>query len=174
MRGLLTILILLTTLISCGQTNLKNEVIKKTEFLDKELKKELKTEFEGGDVWGTILTYSNNDSTSNKIIIKYNAGDYGQGESVFYLLDHKLIFVSEIKSSWIADVDPDKNQYEFSETKYYFSDKEDGLRENRKLKTKYFEFDRGINELKNQKFLIDSLTVDDYILMLDKVHNNLR
>jgi len=85
-----------------------------------------------------------------------------------------LISLTKIKSSWIADVDPDKNQYEFSETKYYFSDKEDGLRENRKLKTKYFEFDRGINELKNQKFLIDSLTVDDYILMLDKVHNNLR
>lgn len=174
MRRLLTILIFITTLDSYGQTDIKNEVNKKTQILDKELKRETKTEFEGGDVWGTILTYSNSDSSSTKVIIKYSAGDYGQGESVFYIKTHKLIYVREIKSNWIADVDPDKNQYEFTETKYYFTDKEDGLRETRKLKTKIFEFDKGMNELKNTKFLIDSLTVDDYIMMLDKVHNNLR
>lgn len=174
MRRLVTILILITTLNSCGQTDLKNQVITKTKSLDKELKREYKTEFEGGDVWGTISTFSNNDSSSNKVIIKYSAGDYGQGESVFYLVDYKLIFVHQIKSSWIGDVDPDKNQYEFSETMYYFTDKEDGLKENRKFKTKFSEFEKGINELKNIKFLVDSLTSDDYVMMLDVVHNNLR
>jgi len=95
MRQILTTLVLLTGLLSCkdkvGQTDLRQTRI---EDQYKDLKKIKEIKFGGGDVWGTTHIFSNADSTTIKVLVEYDAGDYGRGKNE-YIIPTINLFIKE-------------------------------------------------------------------------------
>ena len=90
MKYIILLLIALPALLF-GQENLITERTVETFNLREALIKNSEVEFGGGDVWGTTSYYTNSDSTQIRVLVKYDAGDYGNGEVEFFIINEKLV-----------------------------------------------------------------------------------
>jgi len=172
MRQILTTLILLTGLHSCkekvGQTDLPQTKID-AQYKDLDKIKEIK--FGGGDVWGTTYIYSNADSSVKKVIVDYDAGDYGHGRNEYILVDNFLVFQRDSILDQVINKSPlDSSEYKLRETINHFNKDSTGTRTSKAVYSMTFDFsNKQIQELRNKK--PDSLSLDkaDYIKLLDEL-----
>jgi hypothetical protein len=155
----------------CEQSNGQGETRLLTEQLDKELTRSWSTDFKVGDVSGTTSILSNRDSTSHKVTIKYAVGDYGNEETIYYIHNLNLIYAHKTTNEWTGHAG---YPYIISETKYYFPDDGNGIRERRELKTNSSSIANSFGKLQKLPFKAEAATMDDYQLMLDEVEQQLR
>ncbi len=118
-----------------GQGNLIIQRNSEITILRETLKKKKEVDFGGGDVWGTTFYYVNKDSTELRIVVKYDAGDYGNGEVDFFLIDEKLIYQKEYVLDWLVKRNKDGQSYKLRETTYYFSENGTGLKTSKQTYT---------------------------------------
>jgi hypothetical protein len=131
--------------------------------IEPSLKLQVKEDFEGGDVWGTMTDYTNSDETILKRVIKHEAGDYGKGENVFYIIDHRLVFVRSIEIDWDYNEDKTKEQYIITETNYYFNNDRQGIKEIRQTRLFKNDLELGLKELMKLTYRNLTATSDDYV-----------
>ncbi len=84
--------------------------------------------FGEGDVEGTLRVFRNADSSRTKVVVEYNAGDYGNGRNEFVTLDGQLMFQRDSVVEWLMPQSPlDSNVYELRESSFYFSSDSSGV-----------------------------------------------
>ncbi|MFT6443763.1 MAG: hypothetical protein ACJASM_003326 [Salibacteraceae bacterium] len=127
MKRIILILIFIPELLF-GQEGLITKRTTEITNLRETLEKNSEVEFGGGDVWGTTFYYANADSTQIRIVAKYDAGDYGNGEVEFFVFDDKLVFQKEYILDWLVKGNQDGQNYKLRETIYCFSNDGTGLK----------------------------------------------
>jgi hypothetical protein len=176
MRHILTTLILLTGLLCCkekvGQTDLAQT---KIEDQLKGLKKTKETKFGGGDVWGTTYIFNNADSSVTKVLVDYDAGDYGKGRNEYLIVNNILIYQRDSIVDQVINKSPlDSSEYKLQETISYFNKDSTGTRTSKSVYSMTFEFNgEKIKELKNKETDSLVLTKTDYLKMLSELKDAL-
>jgi hypothetical protein len=176
MRHIITTLILLIGLLSCkekvGQTDSPETRIE-NQFKNLTKTKEIK--FGGGDVWGTTYIFNNADSSVTKILVDYDAGDYGKGINEYIIVDNKLVYQRDSTLAGVINKSPlDSNEYKLHEVTSYFNNDSTGIKTSRAVYSKTFDFDdKKIKELKNKKTDSLTLTRADYLKMLAELKDAL-
>lgn len=176
MRQILTTLTLLTGLLSCkdkvGQTDLPQTRI---EDQYKDLKKTKEIKFGGGDVWGTTHIFSNADSTTIKVVVEYDAGDYGRGKNEYILTNNRLIYQRDSIVDWLIVKSPlDSSKYKLRETISHFNADSTGTRTSRAVYSMTFEFDdEKKNELRSKPVDSVTLTKTDFIKVVGELKDAL-
>lgn len=92
MRQVIISLICVFGLISCKKGKESDSIVNNIQNYSKNLKKTIEIQFGGGDVWGTTYIYNNQDSSILKVLVEYDAGDYGKGINEYLLVDNLIIY----------------------------------------------------------------------------------
>ncbi len=166
MRQLLTTLTFILGLISCQEK--VSEIDSRTTEIEnyfKDLKKTKETKFGGGDVWGTTYIFNNSDSSITKVIVSYDAGDYGNGKNEYLIVDNRLIYQRDSILDEIINKSPlDSNNYKLRETISYFNKDSTGTRTSKSVYLMTIESsDEKKNELMNKTADSVALVKTDYI-----------
>ncbi len=137
----------------------------------KDLKKTKEIKFGGGDVWGTTYIFNNADSSVTKVLVDYDAGDYGKGRNEYLIVDNKLIYKKDSLVDWLIIKSPlDSNKYKLRETIYYFNTDSTGTRISRAVYSMTSEFDdEKKKELTNKTADSVALTKSDYIKLVGEL-----
>jgi hypothetical protein len=155
-----------------GQTDLTQT---KIEDKYKDLKKTKEIKFGGGDVWGTTYIFNNTDSSIVKVLVEYDAGDYGRGQNEYIVDDHRLIYQRDSIVDWLIVKSPlDSNKYKLRETICYFNADSTGTKTSRAVYSMTFNFDENKKtELRNKTVDSVTLTKLDYVKLVDELRNAL-
>jgi hypothetical protein len=137
----------------------------------KDLKETQEVEFGEGDSWGTRYIYNNNDSSVIRVLIKSSAGDYGNGQYEFLLVDNKLIYQRDYIIDWLAiDPLPDTSDYQLSEIISFFNPDSTGLKESKSVYSLQLEVtNETIKKLENKVTEKKLLTKSDYVNSLEEL-----
>jgi hypothetical protein len=172
MRQLLTTLIFIVGLISCKEkrvtTDLRTTGIQN---YNKDLKKIKEIMFGGGDVWGTTYIFNNADSSVTKVLVDYDAGDYGKGQNEYLTVDNRLVYKRDSIVDWLIVKSPlDSNKYKLRETICYFNADSTGTKTTKAVYSMTFEFDNEKKkELRNKTADSVALTKMDYIKLMGEL-----
>jgi hypothetical protein len=175
MRQILTTLILIG-LLSCKEKVVQTDLpVAKIENQFKDLKKTKETKFGGGDVWGTTYIFNNTDSSVTKVLVDYDAGDYGKGRNEYLIVDSRLIYQRDSIVDQVINKSPlDSNEYKLRETLCYFNKDSTGTKTSKAVYSMTMDFDsERIQELKNKKADSLVLTKIDYLKMLEELKDAL-
>lgn len=171
MRQILAFFIL-TGLLSCkGKVEQTNLSLNKTEDQFRDLKKSKEIKFGGGDVWGTTSIFTNADSTMTKVLVDYDAGDYGNGRNEYLIVNGRLIYQRDSIVDWVINKSSlDSSKYKLRETICYFNADSTGTMTTKAVysMTMYFTSEK-IQELKSKK--PDSLVLasKDYLKLMSEL-----
>ena len=172
----ITILICIFGLIGCKDKKGETDLILGIEEKFKNLKPAGQTKFGGGDVWGIRHVYANNDSSVVKIVVDYDAGDYGKGQNEFLLVDSKLVYQRDYVLDWLVVKSPlDTNNYKLREAVSYYSADSTGLKKSKTVYTRSLEVTEAKKEeFKNRMVETDTLTKNDYVTQYDELKKALQ
>jgi hypothetical protein len=171
MREVIITLICLSALICCKDKG-TDSLATKIQDYSKGLKKTKEIKFGGGDVWGTTYIYNNQDSSVTKVLVDYDAGDYGKGRNEYLIVDNIVVYQKDSIVDWVIVKSPlDSNQYKLRETISYVNGDSTGTKISKAIYSTTLEFsDEKKRELQN--VIADSITLtkSDYI----KMHSELK
>lgn len=176
MRQILTTLSLLIGLLSCrekvGQTDSTQTII---EDQFKSLKKTKEIKFGGGDVWGTTHIFNNADSSMTRVVVEYDAGDYGKGQNEYLTIDNRLVYQRDSIVDWLIVKSPlDSNKFKLRETICYFNADSTGTKTSKAVYSMTFEFDdEKKKELRNKTVDSIDLTKNDYVKIFGELKDAL-
>ena len=162
--------------ISCNEKTTETDWISSVEGNLRNLKQTEETKFGGGDVWGTRYIYSNDDSSVVKVVVDYDAGDYGKGQNEFLLVDSMLLYQRDYVLDWLAVKSPlDTNNYKLREAVSYFKADSTGLKKSQTVYTRSLEITEAKkDELKNKITETDTLTKSEYVRQWNELKNALQ
>jgi hypothetical protein len=176
MRHLLTTLIFVFGLISCKEKDEKTD-LRTTEIQIhfKDLRKTKEIKFGGGDVWGTTYIFNNADSSTTKVLVEYDAGDYGKGQNEYLIVNNRILYQRDSIVDWLIVKSPlDSNKYKLRETICYFNADSTGTKTSKAVYSTTFEFDdEKKKELRNKIADSVALTKTDYIKLVGELEKAL-
>jgi hypothetical protein len=140
MREVIIALICISGLICCKDKE-TDSLVTKIQNYSKDLRKTKEIEFGGGDVWGTTYIYNNQDSSVIRVLVDYDAGDYGKGLNEYLIVDNFILYQRDSLVDWLITKSPmDSNKYKLRETMLYFNDDSTGTEISRAVYSTTFEF----------------------------------
>jgi hypothetical protein len=158
-------------LISCKEKepSTNSHSIEKQSYTD--LKKTKEIEFGGGDVWGTTYIFNNFDSSVVKVLVVYDAGDYGKGQNEYLVVDNKLTYQRDSIVDWVINKSPlDSSNYKLRETISYFNSDSTGTKISKAVYSMTFDFsDEKKEKLRTQTADSVNLTKMDYIKLMEEL-----
>jgi hypothetical protein len=166
-------LLFVLSFISCKEKEAEKTNLRTAEIQNyfKDLKKTKEIRFGGGDVWGTTYIYNNADSSIIKVLVKYDAGDYGKGQNEYLIVDNRLIYQRDSIVDWLIIKSPlDSNKYKLRETISYFNADSTGTKTSKAVYSMTFEFnDEKKKELKNKTADSVALIKTDYVKLFGEL-----
>jgi hypothetical protein len=172
MRHLLTTFIFVLGLVSCKE-KAEPTCLEQTRIEDqfKNLKKTKETKFGGGDVWGTTYIFNNDDSSLTRVLVDYDAGDYGNGRNEYLVVDNRLVYQRDSIVDQIINKSPlDSSEYKLLETICYFEKDSTGTKTSKAVYSMTFDFsNEKIKELQDKTVDSIALTKTDYLKVLEEL-----
>jgi peptide methionine sulfoxide reductase MsrA len=143
----------------------------KIQNYNKDLKKTKEIKFGGGDVWGTTSIFNNADSSITKVLVLYDAGEYGNVKIEYLIVDNKLIYQRDsVLAEVINKSTLDSDNYKLHETVSYFNNDSTGTRTSKSVYSMTVEYsDKKRNELMNKTADSVALEKTDYIKALNEL-----